>query len=155
MIIERTRAALAAFPLLCCAAIPAAHANDVIVVHLDQAKVMDLPDKTSTVIVGNPIVADVTMLKRNNKVVLTGKGYGETNLIALDSAGNSLGESLVRVSGGFDGVIVQRGMDRQSLHCSPRCQPTVNLGDSTSYIADAAAQIQQHNAISQPGGGGK
>ena len=47
------------------AGLGAAAAADLIDVTLDQAKVLQLPDKTATVIVGNPIIADVTMLKRN------------------------------------------------------------------------------------------
>lgn len=75
-----------------------ASAADTIEVVLDQAKVLQLPPNTQTVIVGNPVIADITMLKHTNQMVLTGKGYGETNMIALDAEGNAIGESLVRVS---------------------------------------------------------
>src|SRR4051794_41946024 len=68
--------------------------DDLITVNIDRAKVIQLPERTATVIVGNPIIADVTMLKRSNRMVLTGKGFGETNLIALDSSGNAIGESV-------------------------------------------------------------
>ena len=40
-------------------------------------------------ILGNPMIADVTMLKDTNAMVITGKGFGQTNLIAIDSAGRS------------------------------------------------------------------
>ena len=126
--------------------------EDVILVQLDQAKVLQLPDKTSTIIVGNPIIADVTMLKRSNKMVITGKGFGQTNLIALDSSGNSIGESVIQVVTGVGGLIVQRGMERESYHCAPRCQPTVTLGDAGKYMAETAAQIQGRNTVSLPSG---
>jgi Flp pilus assembly secretin CpaC len=129
-------------------AAPTARAEDVIQVLLDQAKVIQLPEKTSTVIIGNPIVADVTMLKRNNRLIITGKGFGETNLIALDASGESLGESVVRVTASSKDLVVQRGMDRESYTCAPRCQPTVALGDTSKYSADVAGQIQARNALS-------
>jgi Flp pilus assembly secretin CpaC len=129
----------------------AAEAADLINVTLDQAKVLQLPEKTATVIVGNPVIADVTMLKRNDTIVLTGKGFGETNLIALDAQGKALGESIVRVTPAENVLIVQRGMDRESYACSPKCQPIVNLGDTTKYVTDIASQIQSRNTLVQPG----
>jgi hypothetical protein len=129
----------------------AAEAADLINVTLNQAKVLQLPDKTATVIVGNPIIADVTMLKRNDTIVLTGKGFGETNLIVLDAQGKALRESIVRVAPPENVLIVQRGMDRESYACSPKCQPIVNLGDTTKYLTDTAGQIQARNTLMQPG----
>ena len=132
-------------------ALPAA-ADDLIDVQVDQAKIIQLPEKTATVIIGNPIIADVTLLKGNNKMVLTGKGFGETNLIALDSGGNSLGESTIRVKTGFNGLTVQRGLDRESYSCAPKCQPSVVLGDTTKFAGDTAGQIQAHSALATAGG---
>lgn len=128
---------------------PTAYADeDVITVNLDRAKVIQLPDKTSTVVVGNPIIADVTLLKRSNRMVLTGKGFGETNLIALDASGNALGESIIRVMPGTKSLVLQRGMDRESYNCSPSCQPTVTLGDSSKYTGEIAGAIQSRNSMS-------
>ena len=143
------RATLAA--LILGAGLGAAEAADLIDVTLDQAKVLQLPDKTATVIVGNPVIADVTMLKRNDTIVLTGKGFGETNLIALDAQGKALGELIVRVMPAENVLIVQRGMDRESYACSPKCEPIVNLGDTTKYVTDVAGQIQSRNTLVQPG----
>lgn len=127
----------------------AALAADTIDVVLDQAKVLQLPPNTQTVIVGNPIIADITMLKQSNQMVLTGKGYGETNMIALDAEGNAIGESVVRVSGINHGLIVQRGMSRETYSCAPRCQPTVNLGDDPRYAGEVSGQIQRRTAASR------
>ncbi len=121
---------------------------EIINVRIDQAMVMQLPDNTATIIIGNPVVADVTMMKKNSKMILTGKSFGSTNILALDASGNALGESVVRVSSGFKGLIVQRGMERESYDCAPRCQPTINPGDSSKYLGDTAGQIKQFGAIS-------
>jgi hypothetical protein len=119
-----------------------AHATDTIEVVLDQAKVLQLPPNTSTVIVGNPIIADVTMLRRTNQMVLTGKGYGQTNMIALDSEGNAIGESIVKVFGINHGLVVQRGLSRETYSCNPRCQPTINLGDDPTFVNQVSGQIR-------------
>ena len=136
----------------CCvwlSALSPATADDVIDVQVDQAKIIQLPEKTSTIIIGNPIVADVTLLKGSANMVLTGKGFGETNLIALDSKGNSLGESTIRVMTGFKGLVVQRGGDRESYSCLPRCQPVVVLGDTSKFMGDTGAQIQSHQSLAK------
>jgi Flp pilus assembly secretin CpaC len=42
-------------------------------VALDQASLMKLPDKVSTIVVGNPMIADVA-IQSGGLVVVTGKG---------------------------------------------------------------------------------
>ena len=71
---------LACLLALCIA--PAARA-ETISVGVDEARVMRLPQGASTVVIGNPLIADAT-LQNGGILVLTGKGYGATNLLALD-----------------------------------------------------------------------
>ena len=80
------------------------------VVTLDQAKITHVPEGTKTLVVGSPIVADVLLLKGSNTMVVTGKGYGQTNIIALDNSGNVLDEKMVRVEPTGSLLVVQRGM---------------------------------------------
>src|SRR5689334_18274958 len=68
----------------------------VVTVIVDNAKVIRLPEKTQTVVVGNPFIAEVTPQK-NGVLILTGKSFGSTNLIALDSAGALIAETMIRV----------------------------------------------------------
>ena len=63
----------------------AARAADMIKVLIDEAKVFEYPDGVSTIIIGNPVVADITMLRKNNRMILTGKSFGRTNLLMLDN----------------------------------------------------------------------
>src|SRR5437868_1138211 len=71
---------------------------DNIAVNVDQAKLIKLPPKVATIVVGNPLIADVTM-QGGGVVVVTGKGYGATNLIAMDRAGDILVDRLIQVEG--------------------------------------------------------
>lgn len=129
-------AALAGAPLV-------AAPSDPVVVTVDHAKIIRLPEKTQTVVVGNPLIADVTVQK-NGILVVTGKSYGVTNLIALDAGGAMLAESLIRVQAADDMVVtVQRGLERETFSCAPTCQPSMALGDSPKHfneIGDQAAQ---------------
>lgn len=116
-----------------------------VTVMIDHAKVIRLPEKTQTVIVGNPTIADVTTQK-NGILIVTGKSYGITNLIALDGAGALLAESMIRVQAPVDAVVtVQRGLERESYSCTPNCQPSAQLGDSAKYFGEVSGQAGQRN----------
>jgi Flp pilus assembly secretin CpaC len=121
-------------------------AQDLLTVTVDQAKVFELPETARTLIIGNPMIADVTLLRSAGKMVVTGKGFGETNMIALDNAGNTIKEMDILVVGGSQALVVQRGMERESYTCAPRCQPTAVLGDDSKFFGDVTAEIQAHNA---------
>ena len=84
-------------------------AAKIVAVVLDQATVEKLPAGVSTLVIGNPMIADVTMLKTGSAMVVTGKGYGQTNLIALDSDGAVLLEQQLRVLPAKTVVVLQNG----------------------------------------------
>ena len=120
--------------------------DEVLRVMLDQAKIARIPDGTMTLVIGNPIVADVTMLKGSGAMVVTGKGFGDTNLIALDAQGNVLDEKTIRVVPAGSVLVVQRGMQRESYSCAPQCMPTVQLGDDKLFGV-AAGQLAARNGL--------
>jgi Flp pilus assembly secretin CpaC len=122
-------------------------ARETVAVMIDHAKVMRLPERTQTVIIGNPIIADITV-QRNGIVVVTGKSYGVTNLIALDGAGAMLAESLVSVQAATESImVVQRGLERESYSCTPSCQPSILLGDASKYFSENGGQAGQRNTL--------
>lgn len=128
-------------------AAPAA-ASDSIEVTVDRASVIRSPEGTSTVIVGNPLIADATS-QRNGVLVITGKSFGTTNIMLLDGAGAVLSETLVHVGRSQDGVVVvQRGAKRESFACTPRCEPALAIGDSTDSFSATAAQISKRADMS-------
>ena len=125
-------------------------ARDIVIVTLDQARTVRMPEGTKTLIIGNPVVADVTVLKNNELLVITGKSYGETNMIALDAGGSPVGESTIRVTSASNTMIVQRGMDRESYQCAPRCQPVYNIGDKVEFSAAVTTGIKTRNDLAKP-----
>ena len=122
-----------------------ASTRETVAVTIDHAKVIRLPQGAQTIIIGNPIIADVTTQK-NGLLVLTGKSYGVTNMIALDAAGSMLAESLISVQAPSESLVtVQRGLDRESYSCTPNCQPSILLGDSSKYFSEVGGQAGQRN----------
>ena len=85
-------------------------------VNVDQAQVMKLPERVATIVIGNPLIADAT-LQSGGVLVITGKGYGSTNLLALDRSGGVVMDKTVQVLGasGNDLVVVYKGVDRKIL----------------------------------------
>lgn len=127
------------------ASVPAA-ATDAITVALDQATLIKLPERVGTIVVGNPLIADASV-QNGGALVLTGKSYGTTNLVALDRAGNVLMEKLVRVDGPQDAgiVVVYRGVERETYSCLPNCERRITLGDGVEPFNAALAQAGARN----------
>jgi Flp pilus assembly secretin CpaC len=137
---------IAAICLSLAAASPVFAEDNTLTVTVDQAKIYKLPGTVRTLIIGNPMIADVTLLRAGSTMVVTGKGFGETNMIALDGAGKTVKEMNILVVGSNQALVVQRGMERESYTCAPRCQPTALLGDDSKFFTDVTTQIQAHNA---------
>jgi hypothetical protein len=119
---------------------PAAAAEPIDVA-LDQATVMQLPDRATTLVVGNPLIADLS-IQPGGLAVITGKGYGATNFIALDRNGAVLMEKTVVVTGPSDKtVVVYRGPTRQTYSCTPDCSPRITLGDTGQSDFEKESQL--------------
>ncbi|MCC8935856.1 hypothetical protein CI1B_15200 [Bradyrhizobium ivorense] len=132
---------LAAAVLLWPAISTAAPDPDRIAVNVDQAKLVKLPSGIATIVVGNPLIADVT-LQNGGVVVVTGKGYGATNFIALDRTGQVLVDRQIQVEGPPSDqlVTVYRGIDRETYSCMPVCQRRITLGDGENYFKATMTQ---------------
>ncbi len=129
-----------------------AHSEDQIGVLLDRAQLFKIPETTKTLVIGNPIIADVSIIK-NGLMVVTGKSYGTTNVIALDGQGRQISDTLIQVTAPTEQVItVQRGLEQESYHCAPSCNPTLRLGDTDAYFGKVGAQAARHSGLASPSG---
>ena len=144
------RSALAVLALLAVGPAMAASGGDNILrITIDQAQVAKLPATTATVVIGNPAIADITSLKGNTGMIVTGRSYGHTNLIALDAAGNLIDEKQIHVEPIKDLLIVQRGMVRESYSCDPDCMPAANLGDDAGVFGAVSGAITAHDTLAK------
>jgi Flp pilus assembly secretin CpaC len=146
-------AAAGAVPQSAIAADPAvlSSAAEPVTVYLDQAKILKLPERTATLVVGNPLIADAAV-QPGGILVVTGKSYGVTNLIALDRAGVTLMEHPVQVQGPNENIlVVYRGIDRESYSCTPKCERRITLGDTPAYFAATLTQSGSLSAQAQGG----
>lgn len=137
-----------------------ASAGDLFVKY-DQSQLLRLPRPVTELIIGNPSIADVNV-KASNLLVITGKSFGITNIIALDANRNVIQDQRVIVQRDEVSIVnVQRGGKRQSFNCSPQCNPTVTVGDDEDFLNKVAAtslrkmQLTESATSATPGAGGE
>lgn len=117
-------------------AAPYLHAAEIRVV-VEEARIVGAPKRVATLIIGNPLIADATLIP-GGEMVITGKGYGTTNLIALDSRGEELARhSLTVVSAESGTLVMYGGRVRSTYSCDPQCARRFALGDD----GDPATQV--------------
>lgn len=135
------RAALMTLPLLLAPTLALAESAPVSV-KVNMARILRINAPASTVIIGNPAIADVT-IQDPQTLVLTGKAYGTTNLIVLDNRGSPIADTMVEVIQDQAGIVtVYMGERRTSLSCEPVCQPTIMLGDDSDFTGTTIGSSQ-------------
>ena len=149
---RRVLHALAIGVLLWPTAVLAAPRPDTVLVSVDQAKLVKLPSGVATIVVGNPLIADVT-LQNGGVVVVTGKGYGATNFIAMNRVGEVLVDRQIQVEGPTDELVtVYRGIERETYSCMPICQRRMTLGDADHYFKSVLDQAGTLNSQASSSG---
>ncbi len=123
--ISRLLAAIAITPVLACAAGSALAQSGPINVGVDSVQRVTLRGAASSVIVANPQIADVTVVDANT-LFITGKGFGVTEVAAVDAIGRTIFQNRVVVSGGPAGSVrLWRGASVTEMACAESCSPSV------------------------------
>ncbi len=107
--------------LLGSASLPA-QAEGAIPVAMNQAKILKLSRPADTIVIGNPAIADASVQDAHT-IVLTGKGFGVTNVVVLDTDGVPIMDEQVVVSRSDESSVrVYRRASVQTLSCTPYCE---------------------------------
>jgi len=107
-----------------------------VTVKVNMARILRINAPASTIIIGNPGIADAA-IQDPQTLVLTGKSYGQTNLIVLDAQGNPIADTMIEVVQEQAGLVtVYLGSRRTSMACEPVCQPVMMLGDDASFTSE-------------------
>lgn len=133
----------------------AAEKDSTVFVSVDQAKVFRIDEAASTVIIGNPAIADVSVQDRSTLVV-TGKAFGSTNLIILDKDNEPVvDEKIVVRYSEEDTVTITRNTTQQTYSCTPICNPTLRVGDSSDFFDGVKGQVTGLNDLAAGAAGSK
>ncbi|MEM8541579.1 MAG: pilus assembly protein N-terminal domain-containing protein [Pseudomonadota bacterium] len=134
------------FSLICAAALAAVFVTNPaqsvaqaaeagIKVILNNAKVVKLSRPATTVIIGNPEIADATV-QDSQTLVLTGRGFGRTNLVILDATGTPILDEQVAVARDSGSTLrVYRRAAIENLSCEPECEGAYLTEAETQAIA--------------------
>ncbi len=134
-------AGLFAFSVVLFLAAPAAQAMQ-LRLEPDATKLVALAGQPATVIVGNPVYADVTVLDK--KILVQGRSPGKTSIIVMNSQGEQIAKLAVIVANTSpDRLTVYKNGERYSYLCLPDCERTLNVGDSEAASSTLSAQIQR------------
>lgn len=139
--------ALAALVGASVAVAPPADASDLIVKY-DQSQLLRVPRPIAEIIIGNPSIADVTV-QSPNLLVVTGKTFGITNVIALDAERNVIQDQRVMVvRDEVRQVSLYKGAKRETYNCAPHCNPTLMAGDDQKYFQDVRTGFEAKTRFS-------
>lgn len=147
-----------AFALAALAATSVRTSADELIVKFDQSRIIKLPRPVSEIIIGNPMIADVA-IQSNNMLIVTGKSFGLTNMIALDADRNVIVDQRVMVErDNARTLFLSKAGKRETYNCSPQCNPTVTVGDDKDFFDGTARsserKIKMIEGQSDGGGGG-
>ena len=101
-------------------------------VEVDHVTRLNLNGSAASVIVGNPQIADVTVVDAHTLFV-SGRDYGVTEIVVLDAAGRSIYQGEVVVSAPSGGQVrVWRGASVTNMACSATCAPSIRGGEAVA-----------------------
>ena len=118
---------------------------------LDEVRTLTFKNPIATVYVGNPSIADVTMIDARHAFV-QGKSYGHTNIVALDKENTQVFGTSVFVTGGQGAgtVTLNRGAQRVTLTCAGgRCEPSPTPGDEQKAYDTQNSEMNTHQAAAR------
>lgn len=154
MSIGRSIAAKAAISIVIACALattgvaPTMAAEDLIVKY-DQSQILRMPARVADFIIGNPSIADVS-IQSADVLVVTGKSFGITNVIALDAERKVITEARVIVVRDQVRVVnVQKGNKRESYNCTPQCNPSLVVGDDQAYFDSVVRTAERKMKFSE------
>ena len=126
-------------------------------VPLDEVRMLAFARPISTLYVGNPAIADITMIDKRHAFVL-GKSFGATNIVALDASGTEISNQQVVVFGSGSAIVtLQRGAAQVTYSCAAsRCEPSPQPGDGKDPFDTDMDQITKHQElVSKTASGGR
>ncbi len=124
-------------------------------VMLDEARLLRLDAPVQTLVIGNAAIADASV-NDGKTIIITGKAFGTTNLIALNRNNEIIAERQIQVQQPESSILtVQRGPASESYSCAPKCKPTPILGDDNTFFSNTISQSGSRNGWAQGGSSGK
>jgi Flp pilus assembly secretin CpaC len=139
----------AVFALSLVLAAPSPSFADGLAIAMDEVRTVSFENPVATVYVGNPAIADINMIDARHAFVI-GKGFGSTNIVALDGSGKEVSNTQIAVLSGAGSsdstVLLNRGTQRVTYSCTAeRCEATPEPGDGKDVFDAISSQLAAHS----------
>ena len=134
------------------AAPAAAHAG--VTARIDEATAITLSGPAASVVIGNPSIADATIVDRR-RIAILGRSYGTTNVMVFDANGRVIYNGLVTVTSPSAGhVSLYRGTAVHNFACGARCERTPMPGEPTDVYQPFAPGYKDYGDRAKSGSPG-
>lgn len=107
-------------------------------VEINKTTVLRLSRPAAAVIIGNPRIADISV-HSSDTLLLNGRGYGETNILAFDEFGQTILDDSIQVRAPMSNGAIRVnfvGTGQRTYSCTPFCVPAPVKGDATQFVRD-------------------
>ncbi len=134
----------------------AAAANgDAVALALDEVHTIAFRAPVATVYVGNPSIADITMIDASTDC-MPGMGTDSTNIVALNHDGEQVYNARVDVAqSGTETLTLNRGIHRVTYNCNNgRCEMSPTPGDAKDMFDQIAGETTGHAEAARKAAGG-
>lgn len=120
-------------------------------VETNKTKQLKLRGIAASVVIGDPIVADIAVLDQN-LIFVTGRTFGTTNILVFDENGRELYSGDVVVTTNTSNFVsLNRAGQTNTFDCAPRCQSIPNIGDEQEYFQNINLQTRNQQLVGQEG----
>ncbi len=122
--------------------------EECLVVHIDHLSQLPVAAPVKTMLVGNPAIADATLLTPTHAVI-TARAVGSTNIVFLDGDNAPIAQYRVFVrEAGARRVMLRRGPEQiAEYQCSPRCERTLSQNDSPKLFSEQQGKVRSASAL--------
>ncbi len=131
-----------------CGADAAREEGRCVAVRIDHLRRLPLERPVGTLMIGNPAIADATMISAT-EAVITAKSVGSTNMIFIGQDGAVIADLEILVLESPERrVMLRRGPTAvANYQCAPRCERTLSLSDSPDAHTELTSVISRENSM--------
>jgi len=116
-----------------------------VAISMDEVRVVTFQRPIATVFVGNPTIADATVIDPYHAFIL-GKTFGTTNLIALGPQSQTVANQQITVTNRGGGTVtLNKGSAQYNFACTTaHCEASPLPGDQKTFFDDTNGSVNAH-----------
>lgn len=123
--------------------------NKKIMIDIDFMEAFKLQNPASQIVIGNPIIADITV-RDEQSIFISGKSPGRTHMLVYGHDGEIVERYILVVRDPDIYLTVYQGAENKAhFDCEPLCQRVLRIEDSASQAADQSGKISAQIGLSE------